>query len=150
MLASRIRVAVIATLIAVASGAMPMNAETRTNNQPESSVGGLESDKTTLRVDNRYSRDVHVYAVTMTGRRRLLGIVNAVSTRQFEIPSSLFEGGKEFQIKVYPLGIQGRFSYIRTEGSGIKTRPIAVTAGARVMLFLSGNINESTVMVVQG
>ena len=150
MLALRIRVAVIATLIAVGSRATPMNAQTRTNNLPESSVGGLESDKTTLYVDNRNFRDQHVYAVTMTGRRRLLGIVNGVSTREFELPPSLFEGGKEFQIKVYPLGIPSRFNYIRAEGSGIKTRPIAVTAGARIMLFLSSNINESTVAVVQG
>ena len=85
----------------------------------------------------------------MTGRRRLLGIVNAVSTREFEIPPSLFEGGKEFQIKIYPLGMPGRFNYIRPEGSGIKTPPIAVTAGDRIELILRSNINQSTVAVVQ-
>ncbi len=149
MLASRLRVAVVATLSAVVLAATPMNAETRTNNQPGSSVGRLESEKAILYVDNRNFRDQHVYAVTMTGRRISLGIVHAVSAREFEIPPSLFDAGQEFQIKVYPLGIPDRFRYIRPEGSGIKTRPIAVTAGDRIELVLSSNINESTVSFVQ-
>ncbi len=69
MLASRLRVAVVATLSAVVLAATPMNAETRTNTQPGSSVGRLESEKAILYVDNRNFRDQHVYAVTMTGRR---------------------------------------------------------------------------------
>ena len=148
MLASRIRVALIATFSAVVIGATPMNAETHTNSQPGSSVERLESEKTILYVYNRNSSDHNVYAVTMTGRRRLLGIVNAGSTREFEIRSSLFEGGKKFQIKVYPLSMQGRFNYIRSEGSGIKTPPVAVTAGDRIELSLSSNVNQSTVVVV--
>ena len=109
----------------------------------------LESETTILYVDNRHLSDQHVYAVTMTGRRISLGIVHAVSTREFEIPPALLEDGAEFQIKVYPLGSQGRFNYIRPVGSGIKTPPIAVTPGDRIELFLSSDINESTVAVVQ-
>ena len=149
MLASRIRVAVIATFSTVVIGATPMNAETHTNSQPGSSVGRLESEKTILYVDNRNSSDQHVYAVTMTGRRRLLGIVNAGSTREFKIRSSLFEGGKEFQFRVYPLGMQGRFNYFRQEGSGIEFRPIAVTAGDRIELILRWNVNRSSIAVAQ-
>ncbi len=148
MLASRIRVALIATFSAVVIGATPMNAETHTNSQPGSSVGTLESENTILYVDNRNFSDQHVYAVTTTGRRRLLGMVDAGSTREFKIPPALFEGGKEFQIKVYPLGMPGRFNYIRSEGSGIKTPPVFVTAGDRIELSLRSNVNQSTVVVV--
>ena len=149
MLASRIRVAVIATFSSVLIGATPMNAETRTNGQPETSVARLESGITILHVDNRNLTDQRVYAVTMAGRRRLLGTANAVSTTEFEIPPSLSERGEEFQIKVYPLGPQGRFNYVRREGSGIKTPPIAVTAGDTIKLILESNVNQSTVAVVQ-
>ncbi len=149
MLASRIRVAVVATLSAVVLAATPMNAETRTNNQPRSSVGRLESEKAILYVDNRNFTDQHVYAVTMTGRRISLGIVNYASMREFEIPPSLFVDGEEFQIKVYPLYMPGRFNYIRPEGSGIKTPPITVKAGDRIELILRSDINQSTVAFVQ-
>jgi hypothetical protein len=148
MLASRIRVAVIATFSTVVIGATPMNAQTRTDGQLETSVGRLESEKTVLYVDNR-NRSAHVYAVTMAGQRRLLGTVNAASTREFEIPPSLFQNGEELQIKVYPLRREGRFNEIRPEGSGIKTPPIAITAGDRIELIVGSSLSQSTVSVVQ-
>ncbi len=143
-----IRVAVIATFSTVVIGATPMNAQTRTDGQLETSVGRLESEKTVLYVDNR-NRSAHVYAVTMAGQRRLLGTVNAASTREFEIPPSLFQNGEELQIKVYPLRREGRFNEIRPEGSGIKTPPIAITAGDRIELIVGSSLSQSTVSVVQ-
>ena len=148
MLASRIRVAVIATFSTVVIGATPMNAETRTDGQLETSVGRLESEKTILYVDNR-NLSAHVYAVTMAGRRRLLGTVDAASTREFEIPPSLFENGEVFQIKVYPLRREGRFNSVRSEGSGIKTPSIAITAGNRIELILESKLSQSTASVFQ-
>ncbi len=149
MLASKIRLAVVATLSAVVLTATPMNAETHIDSQPESAVRWSESEKAVLYVDNRNFSDQHVYAVTLTGQRISLGIVNAVSMRELEIPPSLLEGGEEFQLKVYPVYMPGRFNYLRSGGSGIKTPPIAVTAGDRIELILGNNINQSTVAVVQ-
>ena len=85
---------------------------------------------------------------TMTGQRISLGIVNYARTRAFEIPPSLFMGGEEFQIKIYPLYMPGRFNYMRPEGSGIKTPPIAVKAGDRIELILRSDLNQSTMAVV--
>ncbi len=62
--------------------------------------------------------------------------------------SSLLEGDKDFRLKVYPLGPVRRFSYVRSEGSGIKTHPIPVTAGDRIELLLGSSLDQSTVTVV--
>jgi len=50
-----------------------MNAKTRTDSQPGSSVGRVASEPTVLHVDNRNFSSQHVYAVTMKGRRAPLG-----------------------------------------------------------------------------
>jgi len=149
MFASRIRVAVIATLSAVVIGATPTNAATRTHSQLGNHVTASGLDETTIRVVNRHASDVHVYAVTENGHRRLLGMVRAVSTTEFDIPSSLFEGDKQFQIKIYPVGSQGRFKYIPPEAAGVKTPALAVTAGDRIQLVVASTLSESTVAVVQ-
>lgn len=149
MFASRIRVAVIAALSAVVIGATPTNAETRSHSPSGNDVAASELDETTIRVVNRHASDVHVYAVTTNGYRRLLGTVRATSTKEFDIPSSLFEEGKQFRIKIYPLGLQGRFNYIPPEAAGVKTPALEVTAGDRIQLVVASTLAESTVAVVQ-
>lgn len=148
MLASRIRVAVVATCSAIVVGATSTSAETRTDGQLGTSVGTSESESTVLYVDNR-NRSAHVYAVTTTGRRLLLGTVNAASTKEFEIPPSLVENGEVLQVKVYPVHREGRFNEIRPEGRGIKTAPTSITAGDRIELTLESDLSESTVAVVR-
>ena len=145
----KIRAAVIAALLAVPIGAIAANAEARTNNQPEHRVTALASEETVLYVNNRHSSDVQVYAVSGNGARTFIGNVNAQSTKEFSIASSLLEGDGSFRLKIYPLGPVFPLSYLRTVGNGIKTHPIAIAAGDRIELELKSSLDQSTVTVLQ-
>ena len=145
----KILVAALTALLAAPIGAIAAHAEARTNDQPEHRVRSLASEETVLYVNNRNATDMSVYAVSRTGNRKWIGNVDAHSTKEFSISSRLLEGNRDFRIKVYPLGPVGRFNYLRSEGSGIKTNPISVTAGDRIELLLGSSLNQSTVTVIQ-
>ena len=149
MRTQKILLAALTALLAAPIGAIAANAEARTTNPPEHRVTALGSEETVLYVNNRNSYDMSVYAVSRTGTRKWIGEVDAHSTKEFSISSSLLEGDKDFRLKVYPLGPVRRFSYVRSEGSGIKTHPIPVTAGDRIELQLESSLDQSTVTVIQ-
>ncbi len=89
-----------------------------------------------IRVVNRYSLDVTVFAV-VNGQRRRLGLVNTAGSGVFEIPVSLLAGGATLRLRAEPVG--------RKEG--VTTEALSVQPGQRVEWMIESGLERSTVGV---
>ena len=148
MIYRKMRIALVAaSLAALATGAVSTQVEGRTEARSDSFTTWTASEATTLYVKNRNSQDVVVYAITETGKRHAIGTVNGLRDRKFTIPASLVNGGVDFRLAVYGLGIEGPYNYLRKIHRGVKTNPIQVTPGGTIELLVGQPLGLTSVSV---
>ena len=102
-------------------------------------------DNATVKVDNRNSHEVVVYAVTDDGARYRLGEVNRWSTNDLAIPADLANGTTQFRLKVYSYEAARSYKQISRTVAAVKTSPMAANAGQTIRLMIQPDITESYV-----
>jgi len=102
-------------------------------------------DNATVKVDNRNSHEVVVYAVTDDGARYRLGEVNRWSTNDLAIPADLANGTTQFRLKVYSYEAARSYTQVSRAVAAVKTNPMAARAGETIRLRIQPDITESYV-----
>jgi len=101
-----------------------------------------QSSQATLKVDNRNTLDVVVYAVTDNGERYRLGSVHRLSTADLPLPAELANGATQFRLKVYSYE-GGPYINIAKARAAVKTQPLVTSPGQTLQLLVEARITES-------
>ncbi|UCD23589.1 MAG: hypothetical protein JSW51_11180 [Gemmatimonadota bacterium] len=102
-------------------------------------------DQATVKVDNRNTNGVVVYAVTDDGARYRLGEVNRLCQSDLVIPATLANGTTQFRLKVYSFEAARSYKQIAKAVAAVKTSPMAATAGETITLMIQADITKSYV-----
>ena len=104
-------------------------------------------DRAKVRVDNRNTHEIVVYAVTQEGDRYRLGAVNRLSTSELMIPTELADGMTQFRLKVYSYESSRRYTHVATAKQAVKTQPIEASAGETIRLLVAARLTESYIYI---
>jgi len=130
-----LRQVVIATFAFVAIAGTSLVAQT---NEAEAKV----------KVDNRNSNQVVVYAVTDGGDRYRLGAVNRLSTNELTLPAELTDGVTQFRLKVYSYEASRTYTHVKKVRGAVKTQPIEASAGETIKLLIEARLTESYIPTI--
>ncbi len=104
-----------------------------------------QGDQATLKVDNRNTLDVVVYAVTDNGNRYRVGSVHRLSTADLPLPAELADGATQFRIKVYSVEA-GPYVRLAKARAAVKTQPLVTAPGQTLQFLVEARITESHII----
>jgi hypothetical protein len=141
MLTGTLAFSLIAAALVAVSGTSAANAITSDRKDVLDIPQGPDATVVVRNYNN--SLRVEIHAVTEAGRRFQLGVVNQASERTFELPDRLADGSTQFRLKVYSFVPPDPRSAVRDYREGVKTRPLFMTAGEKIVLIVANPLARS-------
>jgi len=99
----------------------------------------------TIVIRNYNSLDVQVFAVTESGKRFELGIVNRGKEREFALPDRLKDTNQPFRLRIYSVARAVPPSLIDNHVAAVRTKLFSLADGEKLMLNVRSPLIDSFV-----